>query len=163
MEKKSTFGTVAEFLNWAGHQKITLGIEGSKGWRLILEEGQVRIVSDFYNVMATAPYGAFKAIGHLVEIGDKEASGIVEFGFDEEGAFEVINRRRCVASDADKNVLAIIEAAPDRLNEPVAVAVSSEDIEKISQFSAEDWLSIFEKCRDGVELMAAREVMRAVR
>lgn len=162
MGKKSTFGSVAEFLTWAGHQKITLGIKGSEGWKLIIEEDEVRLESSFYNVEATAPYGAFKAIGHLVQIGDEEVSGIVEFGFDEEGVFGIVNRRRCVASDSEKNLVNIIEAALDRLNEPVAVVVSSEDIEKISQFSAEEWLNLFDRCRDGVELMATREVMKAV-
>lgn len=162
MEKKFRFQSENEFLNWTGHEKITLEIEGSRGWELILEKGQtLRIESDFYNIMATQPYGAFKATGHLVEIGDEKVSGIVEFGFDGKGEIAVINRRRCVISDSEKNLVAIIEVAPDRLNEPVAVVISPNEFKKLSQFSAKEWLNLFEKCLDGIELMAARELMRA--
>jgi|GEM_PF-2104076 len=164
-KKKSTYPTLDSFLGWTGHDEIIIDIEGSKGWQLVLKKGEPpAIVSGFYDVRACKPYGAFMPCGHLVKVAEHEGSGIVEFGFGDDGDFGVVNRRRCVEGESlgEGRVVVVVtnDAAPDRINEPVIATALAEEKEKIAGLSAEQWSGVYDSCRDGVEMICARAVKK---
>jgi hypothetical protein len=135
------------------------------GWKVRISGGPeqaLEITSGFYAVRASEPYGAPKICGHRFPFGGSEASGVVTFGFDATDQLVVRNRRRLTAADTLAEGLVLVTVtnacAPDRVDEPVAVVAHAEDRVRIKLLTAEQRIAVFARCRDGVELVAARAV-----
>jgi len=161
------FETAEGLLAWAGVQGNhgVMPIEGSKGWDLHIRGGEkapVSIESDFYNIEARPPYGAFMIVGHCFSFGDHEVSGEIRFAFND-GKPVVENRRRITAKDSlgeGHKIIDVINVQPDRVEEPVAVVITEADEEQYSSLGADAWLDLLDGVRDGAEAEAVRTLHR---
>ena len=168
IDKAVKFATPDGFLEWVGQGgKVVRFGYGPNNWEVLLLPGESpKIVSPFYDVISSPPYGAPKIIGKRVSFGGEEASGIVEFGFVDESKPAVVNRRRLTSTDKlqdDQVLVKVFQAQPDRVDEPVAVVANLSDKEKFAKLEINQWLSWIERVRDAVELEALRELMRWAR
>lgn len=174
---KVEFSSMAGFLVWAMGRKPTTAsfpFNGSGQWNVVItcdgegDESTLEITSGFYTVKAHGSYGAPMIVGHRVQFGGVEASGMVEFGFTQDDPLDmrVVNRRRITEHDElgeGKIILGTIQACPDRVDEPVAVVIKSSDLELFKKRSEEEWDFFANQLRDGVELMAMRLLRRHAR
>lgn len=130
-----------------------------------ISKDKVRLTSGFYNVEAGGDYGAPMITGHLVEFGSQMVSGFVKFGF-KDGRLQKLERRRLTSKDSlgqDETLAAVTnDAHPDRVNEPNAVVFKSDDFDAIRGMTPEQRYIASEALRDGVELIALRELFRYV-
>jgi hypothetical protein len=85
-----------------------------------------------------------------VDFGGHQASGVIELGFDGEKP-TVTNRRRLTGEDRlsdDKKIVEVIEAQPDRVEEPVAIVIRKDDIERFQKLKNNDWLALLDSTRE---------------
>jgi len=150
------------FEKWIGatEENVVVFPFGPKGWTVKVAKseeglGNTIITSSFYEVKSSAPYGAPKIFGHLIAFGEGMASGVVVVS-----PTGIKNRRRLTDTDSltDGQALVCITnaAAPDRLEEPVAIVAEGD----FSQLTDSDWLAMIFNARDGVEVIAIREVAK---
>lgn len=159
-----TFETLEGFSNWLNiGEKSAQFPFGPKGWIVVISSpedglGNTVIRSPYYEVKSAAPYGAPKIFGHLIDFGGGKASGVVVVS--PEG---IINRRRLTVNDSLTGGQTLVcitnDAAPDRLEEPVAIVAEGD----FSSLTDADWLGLVFKARDGVEVIAIREVAKWVK
>jgi len=76
----------------------------------------------------------------------------------------VTNRRRVTEHDSlaeNQSLLIVIQAQPDRVDEPVAVVINNNDEGHLKAMTSEAWLELFDGVRDALELLAVRELKKA--
>ena len=107
-------------------------------------------------------------MGHHVDFGGQQATGVVEFGFatitvdkNEVVVLKVLNRRGLTKHDVlgeDRTLVTITaNAQPHRLSgEPVAVVVETGLDVRIAALSAEDRLAVYGRVDDGLDMEALR-------
>lgn len=167
------FPNLQGFLDWLGvgnsaglpysHKADAEGKKVPTGWKLQFVDGEVVITSPWYEVREKVPNGNPKIWGFLVSAFGVKPSGVIEFGFTGE-TFGKQNRRRAVPNEQLKDgqiVVAVTnDAAPDRLEEPVAVLAFEADKDRIAALSGDERCRVYDTLRDGVEMEALRRVWR---
>lgn len=156
----TSFPSAEDLLKWSGHEEITFPYPGGKGWIVKITKDAVPITSQFYEVRGDPKgYGAPKIFGHLLPLGDKEISGLIEVG----PKGEIKNRRRATPGDKlteNQKIIGVIITQPDRVIEPVAVIIS-ESLENYSKDPAV-WMSAILNARDSLELAAQQAVLKEI-
>lgn len=161
-----TFNSVEGFLAWLAQagNNVEFPFPGGNGWVVQITGGEkpsLEITSPFYAVRRSSQYGAPKIFGHYVEFCGHQASGVIGFGI-EDGELKLTNRRRLVETDELGEGQVVVscnnDAAPDRLEEPIAVVANTADRATIAALSTEVRLAFILSLRDGVEMMAASEL-----
>jgi len=169
MEATTVFETAKGFLEWLGQggKGVTFPY-GPKGWRVNIPSGTpLEVESDYYAVLSRKPYGAPKIVGYLFPFGGESVCGVISFGFNTDDKPEKTNRRRTTADDnlpEGQMIVGVIEATPDRVEEPSAVTIAVADVERFKSLKAEVWLELYDTVRDGVEreaVMALRRWLKA--
>ncbi len=161
------FEDIQAFLAWmnlSNGETLTFPLATAKGWSVVVGgENGAKIVSGFYGVRSLPPYGAPKIFGIRYPFGESECSGVIEFGF-VDGKAAVTNRRRVTEHDSlaeNQSLLIVIQAQPDRVDEPVAVVINNNDEGHLKAMTSEAWLELFDGVRDALELLAVRELKKA--
>ncbi|MDO8241183.1 MAG: hypothetical protein Q7T51_04355 [Candidatus Moranbacteria bacterium] len=166
------FGDPEGFLAWFAQGGKVVKIDlGPKNWALQvgprLED--TKFLSPFYNcaIESRPPYGAWKVCGFKLPFGGELVCGVVNFAFDASNKPVMSSRRRTTENDALPDghmIVGVIEATPDRVEEPSAVTISVADTEKFKKLKADEWLELYDTVRDGVEreaVMALRRWLKA--
>ena len=161
----TTFGDPSGFLAWfdQGGKLVEFPL-GPKGWKIQIgpRAEDTRIISSFYTVESRPPYGAWKICGVLVDFGGHQASGVIELGFDGEKP-AITNRRRLTKEDRlsnNKKIVEVIESHPDRVEEPVAIVIRKDDIERFQKLKNNDWLALLDSTRDAIEAEVVKSLRR---